>query len=80
MICGLFQSFGFDPDTTTFVTTSSGPGVGIGDSTMWTIGPLAMKASFILREYAGEKARVGVVEKRRELNGRTKDIEGAESS
>jgi hypothetical protein len=44
---GSYQSFGFDPLTTTLVSTSSGPGEGIGESTISTFRPGCTIASFI---------------------------------
>ena len=44
---GTFQSLGFDPDTTTCVTISSGPGFGIAVSIISTLGPLWITASFM---------------------------------
>lgn len=45
MRSGTFQSFGFEPANTTLITTSSGPGLGIGESTIWTKGPAAVSVS-----------------------------------
>lgn len=42
-----YQSFGLHPLKTTFVKTWFGPGVGMGESIIWTLGPLLTMASFI---------------------------------
>ena len=42
------QSTGFEPETTTLIRTSSGPGVGIGESMMLTFGPGPTSASFMM--------------------------------
>lgn len=45
---GTYQSFGLVPLTTTLIKTSSGRGVGMAVSTIWTEGPLCTRASFML--------------------------------
>lgn len=49
------QSFGLLPETTTLITTSLGPGSGIGLSLISTFGPAATIASFILNVLEVEK-------------------------
>ena len=48
MVPGTFQSLGLLPEYITFVTTCCGPGLGIGESMIWTLGPLATTASFMV--------------------------------
>ncbi len=51
-----YQSFGFDPDTTTLITTWSGDGLGISESIISTRGPLCTIASFIVYELDKQSA------------------------
>ena len=44
-----FQSLGLEPETATLMTTSSGPGEGMGESTTLTVRSELTRASFILK-------------------------------
>ena len=48
VVPGTFQSLGLLPEYITFVTTWPLPGFGMGESMIWTLGPLATTASFIV--------------------------------
>ncbi len=45
---GEYQSLGLEPLTATLMTTSSGPGVGMGESMILTVGPGWTIASFMV--------------------------------
>jgi len=72
---GRFQSLGLEPETTTFVTTWSASGVGMGESMILTFGPLETIASFILEEIVGEISLRDAVEKVRVADVRRNDID-----